>query len=423
MPEVIIVVGSNSVHTRRYINGICNYNYKQNYIHNDNNHNNHNQHNHHNDSYSDNDSCLDYNSTKIIFITNNQANLNELPNNVKLHTINFKLINLAARFQIARIISAYPNALIHIHQANSYAYHTLKAIKLIKLNKLFYKIFYKSYNASSNNLGYKVILTTWGSDILQLPQKNILLKHMVKFNLTNSNMVTSDSLYMSAKIRALVPNINKLYTINFGIRNFPAQLDLTQKEKIILSNRLHKPMYNIDKIIEAFAKLCIAYPDFKLVIAASGSETDKLKSLVASNLLASHPHLNDKQIIFTGMIDYAQLINWYRRAMLFISIPNSDATSLSLLEAMAYGCYPIVSNLPANLEWVINGINGIINETTELLPENIEAAINLSSEKISQAAKLNYSIIQQKAVFENNIQQFIELYNNISNKLSVTTAI
>jgi glycosyltransferase involved in cell wall biosynthesis len=46
--------------------------------------------------------------------------------------------------------------------------------------------------------------------------------------------------------------------------------------------------------------------------------------------------------------------------MFFFSILTSDALSVSLLEAMAHGCIPIVSDLPDNREWVEDNKNGII---------------------------------------------------------------
>lgn len=99
--------------------------------------------------------------------------------------------------------------------------------------------------------------------------------------------------------------------------------------------------------------------------------------------------------------------------MLFISIPTSDATSLSLLEAMSYGVYPIVSNLPANLEWIMDKINGTINQSAESLEADLMMAINLTQQKREDIAKINYSIIQQKAVFNNSIQNFLNLYTSI----------
>ncbi len=345
--QTVILVGSNSVHTLRYLVGISTF------------------------------------VNNIVFITNNTNGL-ELPSNVVVHVVNFSLYNLRARFQIAKIVSNYEGSVIHIQQANSYAYHTLKAIK---------------------GKSFKTILTTWGSDILVLPNHGLIFSNMVKFNLANANIITSDSLYMSSKIRELYPKVVELHTINFGIQNIPDNVaDLSVKENIILSNRLHKPLYNIDKIILAFTKMVTKNPEYKLVVAASGTETTILKELSKSL------GLNDNQIIFTGMLSYNELINWYQRAKYFISIPTSDSTSSSLLEAMAYGCYPILSNLPANIEWVIDDTNGIINQNPDNLYMDIIRAINLSNYSLTESMKFNYNLIKQKAVFTSNIQQFISLY-------------
>ncbi len=345
--QIVILVGSNSVHTLRYLIGISNF------------------------------------VNNIVFITNNTNGL-ELPSNVVVHVVNFSLYNISARFQIAKIITNYEGSVIHIQQANSYAYHTLKAIK---------------------GKNFKTILTAWGSDILLLPKQSYIFANMIKFNLANSDIITSDSLYMSFKIKELYPKIKELHTINFGIQNIPANItDLSVKENIIISNRLHKKLYNIDKIISAFAKIVTKYPEYKLVIVANGTETMTLKSLGRSL------GLKDNQIIFTGMLSYSELINWYQRAKYFISIPTSDSTSSSLLEALAYGCYPILSNLPANIEWVMDEINGIINQNPDNLDIDMIRAINLGNNILTEAIKFNYNLIKRKAVFTSNIQKFISLY-------------
>ena len=353
MQKKIIIVGSNSVHTHRYIKAISPY------------------------------------FEQVVFITNNITNT-ILPVNVTTHTLNFKLSNFKVRFQIANIIKPYPGIIVHIHQANSYAYHTLKAIK-------------------GASLDCRTILTTWGSDILVLPVQSRILRYMVKFNLANSEMVTSDSLYMSAKIKELCPEVKNLHTINFGMQNFPQTLDLSSKQNIILSNRLHKPLYNINKIITAYAGLIQTnseYQKFKLVIAAAGVETINLQQFVKTL------GLSPEQVIFTGMLNSAELITYYRQAKVFVSIPDSDATSLSVLEAMGYGCYPVLSNLPANLEWVLDGINGIINQNPAQLSQDMEQAIKYTAntKQYAETALFNHRIIHQKAVFEDNIKKFIALY-------------
>lgn len=348
--KIIALVGSNSIHTIRYLLAIAPY-FKQ-----------------------------------VIFITNAPWQTPEYnADNIITHILNFKLLNTHIRKQIANILCERQIQLVHIQQANSYAYHTLKAIKHYELD-------------------CKTILTTWGSDILVLPHKNIWFKRLVQFNLNHANIITSDSLYMSRQIQNIAAPAKQIHTINFGIQNYPDSVDMSKKQNIILSNRLHKPLYNIKQIISAFAKLIqnnSQFADYKLVIASSGNETDNLIDQVKNLGIR-------KSVSFVGMLAYTELIEYYKQSRIFISIPSSDASSLSVLEAMGYGCYPILSNIPANLEWVLNEINGCICQNNDFLELDIQNALeNVDFEKI---AKFNHELIGKKAIFENNLSKFLRLY-------------
>ena len=195
--------------------------------------------------------------------------------------------------------------------------------------------------------------------------------------------------------------------INFGVQNFPQQLDMSKKDNVILSNRLHKPLYNIDKIIIAFAQLLAnpKYSHYILIIAATGSNTNKLTQLVDDLKINS-------QVNFIGMVDYTTLQKYYLQAKLFVSIPDSDSASLSALEAMSFGCYPILSNLPANLEYIIDEINGTICQNSNNLTGDMAKALELidNHNEYTKIANFNYALVSQKAVFNNNIKKFIELY-------------
>ena len=46
-------------------------------------------------------------------------------------------------------------------------------------------------------------------------------------------------------------------------------------------------------------------------------------------------------------------------ADVFVSVPSSDGTSVALLQAMAAGCFPIVSDLPSQRELIDHGVNGL----------------------------------------------------------------
>lgn len=281
---------------------------------------------------------------------------------------------------IRKAIESFKPDVIHIHQANSYAYYTFRAV-------------------SSHNI--PVVLTAWGSDILIVPSLGRRLRNMVVSNISKADAITSDSGFMADEIRRLCPDYKgELLIANFGIG---IEAEDRLKEKLIYSNRLHKPLYRIDRIISAFHAFhkTDAGADWKLVVAATGTETEKLQRLVAEL------RLQDK-VEFAGWVDKVKNAGFYSRARLFVSIPESDATSISLLEAMACGCVPIVSDLPANREWVQDGINGIIVNDT-----NSDFLSRALSMDVDAASAMNKEIVSRKGTKEVNKALFLKLYETL----------
>lgn len=348
--KCLVLIGPASVHTYRFLNGIAPY------------------------------------FDRVHLISGGDVPVEFRPENLAetLH-VNFSIYNLKAERQIREFLVKTMPDVVHIHQANTIAFHSLRA---------------------TTKLGIPSVLTAWGSDVLLLPETNPIMKSMVRYNLQHADWITSDSFFMSAKIRSLAGSNPRVSTINFGIDSDLMVLDMAKKQKMILSNRLHSKLYRVDLIIQAFAKLrsSAKLSGWVLTIAGSGEETANLKKLAAELNVAA-------DIEFVGFLSQAELRKFYKISQLFISIPESDATSISLLEAMAAGCMPIVSNLPSNLEWIIDGINGFVvddvNELDSIIEEAIaEATISTESHEI---ARFNNNLILKKADFRKNMQGYADI--------------
>jgi len=315
---------------------------------------------------------------EVLLITNEKSTVYDFPT-VEL-SFNLKIKNIFSTVKaIKKHINQFQPTIIHIHQANSYAFYGLLASRKVKI---------------------PTVLTAWGSDVLVIPKSNFLLKKIVQFNLRTADYLTSDSNFMAAEMKKLAPSIKEILISNFGIDVTPLACE---KENIIYSNRLHKKLYRVDKIIEAFALFNANSEtnDWRLVIAASGTGTEKLKNKAKSLGLANN-------VDFVGWIQKEENEQWYSKAKIWVSIPESDATSISLLEAMARGCIPVVSDLPANCEWIQSGVNGIIVE-------------DLQSDFISKALKLNHKVaieinkqrIEKDGTKEANRTKYLQLYQTI----------
>jgi len=298
----------------------------------------------------------------------------------KCKTLDFGLKNpLKLRNSILllrKIIQSFKPSVIHAHQANSVGYITSKA----------------------NNTNIPQVLTIWGSDVLILPNQGRFYRYIVKTALKSSDHITADTSFIENNIEALVGKV-KFNTANFGVDLPNIDVDSEKKEKIIYSNRLHDSLYNIDQIIEGFSSFIQEYPGWKLIIGGKGPLTKELKQK-CSTLLPKD------SFRFVGFVDYDTNMSLYQRASIYISIPASDGTSISLLEAMACGTIPVVSDLPANHEWIQDNQNGII------VNNSVERALFYASKlELASVSKLNQKIIETKATKTANKAIFCKIYD------------
>ncbi len=295
----------------------------------------------------------------------------------RIYLVDFSLTKIWNLFittkKIKKVIQSFKPDVIHIHQANSVAFYALLA------------------NKKSN---IPAILTAWGSDILMNPKKSVLLKWMVKFNLRNANFFTSDSIFMAEEMRRLVPEKSLDISIcNFGVDTYDIEV---QKKNTIYSNRNHNPLYRIEKVIEGFYRFSKTEMgnDWQLIIAGTGSETSKLKALVLAYELT-------KKITFVGFVNKEENFKYYAQSKIFISLPLSDATSISLLEAMYFKCIPVLIDLPANREWVDDGVNGII--VNDIESDYLDRALVLDQKLVGDK---NRSVILEKGTADVSRKNF-----------------
>lgn len=256
------------------------------------------------------------------------------------------------------------------------------------------------------------IVSAWGSDILLTPEKNWMLKLIVKYTIKNSDIITSDAIDVTERIIEFGGNADIIYTFPMGIESevlsYKNNIDEDNKELVILSNRRLEKLYNIDIILRGFRSAVNENPNLKLIIAATGTEENNLKELT------TELNLNDK-VEFTGRYNQEELGTMLKKSDIFLSIPSSDATSVSLLEAMGCGLYPVLCDLPANREWITDGENGMIIKN---ISENDvkEAIIKCATTKayMKKQSEININIIKEKALWDNNIKVVEEIYENIS---------
>lgn len=241
---------------------------------------------------------------------------------------------------------------------------------------------------------FKFVASAWGTDVLVFPFQNKLYFQIMRFILSKSDFITSDSDYMSKMIQNI--KNKEVMTFTFGLESMP-ELDLQKKNpKLFFSNRSLSENYNIDHIIQVFKTIQEEDPLSRLIVSNEGPDKQKLINLIQQLEL-------DKNVEFVGFLSQQKQAEIYSKASYYLSLPSSDSTSVSLLEALAYGCIPILSDIPANREWVHHMDNGLlIKEKLDL--EDLKSLFQNKNRIIESNRKL----IEEKGIFPNLMQKFVD---------------
>lgn len=205
-----------------------------------------------------------------------------------------------------------------------------------------------SYGLWATACGLKVpkVLTAWGSDILVTPRESRLMRAVVGWSLRRADLITADSLDMVEEIATYHPSA-PAHQILWGADTDKFCPGSPAPDFEVISLRSWEPNYNIDLVIEAFARFVSLRPhsQARLHLLGGGSLEAALQERVASLRLL-------QQVRFHGRVGDQAMVEAIQRARVSVSVPSSDATSVSVLESMACGLPIIASDLPANHQWV-----------------------------------------------------------------------
>jgi glycosyltransferase involved in cell wall biosynthesis len=261
------------------------------------------------------------------------------------------------------------------------------------------------------------VLSAWGSDVMLLPEKSAFHMRRTRFVIRRADYITSDAMVMTRRLAELGARADRVITFPYGVDRkvfFPASAAPSPADgngPSILCNRKLEPVYNVAAVVDAFAAVKRDLPDASLTIAGSGSLQRALEERARSAGL-------DDAVRFTGDVPHEQMPDLLRAHDIFVSIALSDTTSVSLLEAMACGLFPVVSDIPANREWIAHGANGLVADPGDAgaIARAIAAAWN-NRDLRESAAKKNAGLIETRADWYQNMSVVNDLFRRLAGRM------
>jgi glycosyltransferase involved in cell wall biosynthesis len=174
----------------------------------------------------------------------------------------------------------------------------------------------------------------------------------------------------------------------------------------VFSNRNLQPIYNVSLLIQAIPLIMRAMPGVKFWVAGDGPERERLEK--EADRLGAMGHVE-----FLGRVRPNDMADLLGKVDIYVSTSLYDGTSVSLLEAMASGCFPVVSDIPSNREWIRDGENGFLfpPDNAEVLAQRIIDVIR-SRSLIEKSRKENLRLIEERALWSVCMGRAKEIYED-----------
>ena len=286
--------------------------------------------------------------------------------------------------------------------------------KIAEINPdIVHAVYLSSYGFLGALSGFHpLVISAIGSDILIAPKRNRLFKEIVKYTIQRSDCIHAQGIHLSDRLKELGAAPSRIIIFSYGtdlnrIKEIKESERIVREDSSIISTRHLEPIYDVETLIKALQLVIKRIPSIKVKIVGEGSRRKSLQNLAARLNL-------DSSVSFTGGQTQRELIKNLLGAQIYVSTSLSDGSSLSLMEAMACGAFPVVTNIAANQELIIHGENGFLfspGSFQEAAESIVEALQN--PDLRYQTAIINYEKVRQSGDMQRNLSGLQETYNKL----------
>jgi L-malate glycosyltransferase len=201
---------------------------------------------------------------------------------------------------------------------------------------------------------HPLVTMSWGFDMLQDAERNLFWRLVTRYVLRKSDWLIADCHTVKEKAASFGYDTENVTIFPWGVdlQLFSPQSRANARKAIgftdqflVIHTRSWEDRYGVDVALRGFLEAARTHPAMHMLILGGGSQGQKVHRFVEINNLQDQVH-------FIGYLSNDKLAQYYQAGDVYLSASHVDGSSVALLEAMACGCVPIVSDIPSNLEWV-----------------------------------------------------------------------
>lgn len=172
---------------------------------------------------------------------------------------------------------------------------------------------------------------------------------------------------VSNQIRKHMQELYDFENERYYFKEQPIDIDLlwereenqTDVLRIGYAARLVKQQKRADLLVDFIAYLEEKNMDYLFQIAGEGECAESIVTYISQNGLQNRVQL-------LGRLPKSKMDDFWKAQDVFVNVSEYEGTSLSMLEAMAFGCVPVVTDVSGAREFIEEGENGYICDVGDI---------------------------------------------------------
>lgn len=254
------------------------------------------------------------------------------------------------------------------------------------------------------------VISVWGSDVFEFPQKSFLHKALLKFNLRAADAVLSTSNIMAKETARYTDHPITITPFGIDLNKFKKQKVksiFNENDIVIGTIKSLEHIYGIDILIRSFKKVLDLNLNLslKLLIVGGGSKANDYENLVNELGIKG-------SVVFTGKIEYERIVEYHNMIDIFVNVSRNESFGVSVLEASACETPVVASRVGGLVEVVEDNNTGVLVGSENIL-EVVKAIEKLvcNVELRNKMGENGRIMVQQRYDLSKNVNELIAVYN------------
>lgn len=301
-----------------------------------------------------------------------------------------KTAYLLSIFRLKKVIKEFGCDILHAHSASSYGL----------------------LGSLANFHPY--IISVWGNDVYNFPQKSKLFSSLLKYNFDKCDRIFSTSKIMARETSKYTAKRIDVTPFGIDLKIFKpgCSVSLFEQNDIVIGTiKSLEKKYGSEDLLNAFIILKNKYPELplKLLFVGRGSLENNLKKIIKENGL-------EASVIITGFVPFNKISDYHNMLDIYVapSTEDSETFGVAILEASACEKPVIVSDVGGLPEVVAENQTGFFCKPNnpEMLAEKIEKLI-FNAELRGKMGETGRKFVLENYNWDNNLNQIIAVYDEL----------